>query len=116
MSEDRDILVYLEDIVDAASKSKRFINNMDYAQFIDDDKTSFAVVRALEIIDEAAKKVPDSVRYKYPEVPWRSMAGMRDKLIHNYTGVDWEVVWNTVQNDVPEIIDRINNIIDRISE
>ena len=74
---------------------------MTYEQFAGDAKTVFAVVRALEIIGEATKKLPQSVRDRYPKVPWREMAGIRDKLIHDYFGVNLAVVWKTVIEDLP---------------
>ena len=83
---------------------------MQFEAFAKDDKTSFAVIRALEIIGEAARKIPKSFRSRYQAVPWQDMAGMRDKLIHDYFGVDLRVVWKTLQIDLPplkEIFDRI---------
>jgi len=76
---------------------------MSYEDFIQDPKTVFAVVRAIEIIGEAVKNIPDNVREKYPEIPWKGMAGMRDKVIHEYFGVDMKVVWDTVKKRIPKI-------------
>jgi len=66
-------------------------------------KTVFAVVRALEIVGEAVKKIPQSIRKNYPEIPWKDMAGMRDKVVHEYFGVKLERVWETIQSDIPSI-------------
>lgn len=74
---------------------------MTWAQFAHDQKTVYAVVRAFEIIGEAAKKVPPSVRKRHAKVPWKQMAGMRDKLIHEYFGVNYQVLWKTAQEDIP---------------
>jgi uncharacterized protein with HEPN domain len=99
----REFIDYLNDIFSAIEKVELFTQGMDLEEFVEDEKTVFAVVRALEIIGEAAKKVPVQVRDRYPDVPWQEMAGIRDKLIHEYFGVKLEVVWNAVKQDLPEL-------------
>lgn len=84
-------------------KAETFVEKMTYEEFIQDDKSIYAVVRAIEIIGEAVKQVPTSIREKYSEIPWSSMAGMRDKLIHHYFGVNLKLVWNTVEQEIPEV-------------
>lgn len=79
-----------------------FVSNDSFDDFIEDTKTQYAVIRALEIIGEAAKNVPDDIRQKYPAVPWKDLAGIRDKLIHAYFGVNLEVVWLSVKEGIPE--------------
>jgi uncharacterized protein with HEPN domain len=76
---------------------------MTPAQFNADEKTVYAVIRAIEVIGEAAKKISDNVRQKQPSIPWREISGMRDKLIHDYSGIDLTVVWKTATEDLPEI-------------
>ncbi len=88
----RDYRVYLRDILQAFRNAQKFVGRMSYGKFITDRKTTSAVIRELEIIGEAAKQLPISVRKKYPQIPWSDMAGMRDKLIHFYFGVDMEIV------------------------
>lgn len=76
---------------------------MDFGEFLRDKKTAYAVIRAIEVIGEACKKIPKSLRQRYPEIPWREMAGMRDKVIHEYFGVSLERVWETVKRDIPSL-------------
>jgi uncharacterized protein with HEPN domain len=103
---------HLEDIHEAAQKAIAFVQGMDYQTFVADAKSIFAVVRALEIVGEAAKRIPHSFRDRHPEVPWRSMAGIRDKLIHDYVNVNLEVVWKTVHEDLPLLQERVRRLLE----
>jgi uncharacterized protein with HEPN domain len=109
---DRIFSEYLEDILDAIAKIRQFIGEMDYDAFSKDEKTSFAVVRALEIIGEASKHIPEEVRTFHSDLPWREMAGIRDKLIHDYFGVNLSVVWKTVKQDLPALEPQIRSILE----
>lgn len=99
----REIGDYIQDAIDAMAKSMEFIEGMKYEDFVQDDKTIFAVIRAIEIIGESVKNIPDHVKKEYPEISWREMAGMRDKLIHGYFGVDERRVWKTVKEEIPPL-------------
>jgi len=110
---DREFEDYLKDILEAMEKAQRFVKNFSYEEFTEDDKTVFAVVRALEIIGEATKKIPDDIRKENPDIPWKDMAGMRDILIHDYFGVDLETVWKTVIERIPEIKPLIKKLLEQ---
>lgn len=103
---------YLHDMLNAVNKARQFAAGMTYAEFVADEKTILAVIRALEIIGEATKRIPGSIRDTYPEIPWRSMSGMRDKLVHDYFGVNLAVVWKTVPIELPDLEVKIRRIID----
>lgn len=105
------LIDYLNDILDSIISIKEFLADVDYDLFLKDKKTQYAVIRALEIIGEASKKVPNQVRETYTDIPWRSISGMRDKLIHDYFGVDVEVVWNTATEKIFSLEDGIKKII-----
>ena len=84
----KDVLVYIEDILDAMEKAETFVAGATYEQFETDYRSNFAVVRAIEIIGEATKRLPTAFREQYPNIPWKDMAGMRDVVIHSYDNVN----------------------------
>lgn len=110
----RDYADYLRDIVDAAGKAERFVEDTDFEGFSANDEKIFAVIRALEVIGEAAKNVPEDLRQQYPHIPWRSMAGMRDVLIHQYFGVQLQRIWTTVQEDIPTVREAVAGVLAEI--
>lgn len=82
--------------------------------FMEDEDLKRAFVRSLEVIGEAVKKIPEDIRSKYPQIPWKEMAGMRNKLIHEYFGVSYILVWNTVSSDIPVLKNAISKILEEL--
>jgi uncharacterized protein with HEPN domain len=111
----RDYSLYLKDIVDALNSIEKFVAGMEYDDFIKDDKTSSAVIRKFEVIGEATKNIPDSMRKEYCSIPWKEMAGMRDRLIHFYFGVQYRLVWQTIKDVIPVVKPTIVEIINKLS-
>lgn len=107
----REFLDFVEDILDAMNKAVSLLEGVSYSQFEADFRINFAIVRALEIIGEAAKRLPDELRQGYPDIPWKGMAGMRDRIIHGYDNVDLQIVWDVVIRDIPEIKPKIETIL-----
>jgi uncharacterized protein with HEPN domain len=108
---ERTVRDYLHDILDTIKSCERFIEGMDFDQFVSDEKTTFAVRHALEIIGEAVKHIPEEVKKEYPSVPWRKIAGTRDVIIHAYFGVDLNVIWKTANESLPELKSDIEKIL-----
>jgi len=107
----RKTTLYLQDILENMRLAERFVEGLTHEQFAADQKTAYAVLRCLEVIGEAAKGVPLSVREQYPAIPWKEMAGMRDRLIHFYFGVSYAKVWQTVTEDIPVIKPLIERVL-----
>ncbi len=111
MSERADT-VYLSDILEAARRIATYVSGLTYEIFRADTKTQDAVIRNLGIIGEATKKISSEFRATHPDIPWRSMAGMRDRLVHDYFGVNLEIVWQIAAVDLPGIASRIQALLD----
>jgi len=99
----KEFLDYVEDVIEAMNDALSFIEGIEYDDFVKEKKTVYAVMRAIEVIGEAVKKIPDDVKERYPKIPWKKMAGMRDKPIHEYFGVDLKRVWKTIKEDIPNL-------------
>jgi uncharacterized protein with HEPN domain len=108
----RDYKVYIEDIVEAIRKIRFFTTDLSLQTFSSDVKTFDAVIRNLEIIGEAIKRVPEQIRSVYPDVEWKKIAGLRDILAHEYFGVDAEIIWDIIQNKLPVLEEQIKQMLE----
>ena len=116
MKKGRDYLAYLNDIYEAINKGISFIDKMSYEDFSKDEKTQYALIRAIEVIGEASNRIPPEIKTKSQEIPWREMGGMRNLLIHDYFGVNTQVVWETAKKDLPELKNKIQELIQNFNK
>lgn len=108
----RDYRAYLEDIIEAAGAAREFVAGVDKDGLGKDRRTRDAVVRNLEIIGEAVKKLPTQTKRDHPEVEWKKIAGLRDILVHDYFGIDIDIVWDIVENKLPVLAGQVQRILD----
>ena len=106
-----EFLDYVEDMLDAMDKAEQALTGVDFDRFREDFIINFAVARALEIVGEAAKRLPPEVRDAYPAIPWREMAGMRDRIIHGYDNVNLRIMWDVVKKEIPPIKPQLQQIL-----
>ena len=107
----RDYRLYLDDIIEAVRRIKEFTNNMGFDDFRADIKTQDAVVRNLEIIGEASRSISEDLKLQFPEIEWREIVDLRNLLLHEYFGVDLNIVWSIIQIDLPPFKSKIQNIL-----
>jgi uncharacterized protein with HEPN domain len=105
---------YLSDIASEVEAATEFVAGYTFESFRADRKTWYAVVRALMVVGEAAKRVPQADRERAPDIPWRIITGMRDRLVHNYNEVRLDVVWSTVTTDVPALLPAVLRLRDAL--
>jgi len=110
----RDNILLLENMLQSALKIKQYTDNLDYNAFISDDKTIDAVIRNFEIIGEAANRIDPDFRTNNPEIEWKRISGFRNRIIHDYFGIDYEIVWTIIQSYLDEPIDWLETLISDI--
>lgn len=107
---------FLQHILDETNYVLKYTNGLTHDDFLKDETLTRAVIRSIEIIGEAAKKLPDDFKSSYPQVEWKKMAGTRDLLIHHYFGIDWEIVWDIIINKLPDLSIQISAILNDFRE
>ncbi len=104
--------LYLKNISEAMDAAQTFVSGMGFDAFVADDKTVSAVLQKLKIVGEAAKKVPETIRQDYPQVPWPQMTEIRDQIVHAYFAIDYAVVWDALKTDIPPLQPIIEQILE----
>jgi uncharacterized protein with HEPN domain len=108
----RDSKLLLEDILDSTQKIKQYTADLDFETFLADDKTIDAVVRNFEIIGEAANRLSQEFKDRYPEIEWNRIRGFRNRIVHDYFGIDYRIVWTIIESYIDGLIEKIKSIID----
>jgi len=111
MSSKRREIDYLKDIIECINKIEEYIDNILYSDFLNDTKTQDAVIRNIEIIGEAAKNISSRIKEKYCDIDWGKMARSRDRLIHHYKGVNYDIVWSIIKDELPTLLKNIQVIV-----
>lgn len=107
----RDIILLLEDMLDSALKITKYTKELNFDSFMEDEKTIDAVVRNFEIIGEAANRIDPDFRVKNPEINWKRIRGFRNRIVHDYFGIDYEIVWSIIEDDLKELINQLKSLI-----
>ncbi len=110
----RDPKIYIHDIVTAIEKIQRYTSKMTFEAFEEDEKTIDAVLRNFEVIGEACRHVPDELKSKFSEIPWNEMKSMRNFLIHEYFGIGLDIIWKTIEEDLPRLQSQIQSILESV--
>lgn len=112
----RDNKLFVKDIIEAMDFIENFVGNMDLEKLKNDEKTSSAVIRKFEIIGEAAKYIPKTTTDKHPDIQWKSMIGMRDRLIHAYFGIDYNLVWSAIKIEIPKLLPKLKKMLSALEQ
>ncbi len=103
--------LFIEDIVEAAKKIKKFTKNLSFEEFTQDEKTVDAVIRNFEIIGEASNRLPQEFKKRHPTIDWKRIKGFRNRIVHDYFGIDHSIVWNIIQNYLPDMLKALNTVL-----
>lgn len=113
---ERDYFDYVNDILESIEDAEEFTAGMTFDQFTKDKKTKNAVIRSLEVLGEAAKQLPKNIKVKQPDIPWKRMMGMRNRLVHEYFGVDLKIVWTVVHEELPPLKPALKKLLSEIEK
>lgn len=105
-----EITLLLKDMIEAAQKILFYTDTMSFEDFIEDDKTKDAVIRNFEVIGEAAKRVHDDFKRRHPEIEWKRIRGFRNRIVHEYFGIDFEMVWQIKEENLDELIAKLSSL------
>lgn len=111
----REIKILLDDMIEAIGKIDRYIKEMTLNDFVNDSKTVDAVVRNLEVIGEAANRISRSFQQQHPEIGWRQIIGLRNRVIHDYFGIDYDIVWYVITKDLKKLKNKLKDILKKVS-
>ena len=111
----RDSLLLLEDMLDASQKIKRYTQDLSYEEFLSNDMTVDAVVRNFEIIGEAANRIDPEFKNNEPEIEWTRIRGFRNRIVHDYFGIDYRIVWEIIESYLDDLLIKLKSIIDELS-
>ncbi len=106
----RDNILLLQDMLESANKILNYTNGFDLSKFLSDDKTADAVVRNFEIIGEAANRIDPDFKLDNPQIDWRKLRGFRNRIVHDYFGIDYNIVWSIIENDIDKLIFQLGKL------
>jgi|SRR5208337_2298128 len=111
MRKNREYGDYINDMLDSIKDTSEFIGEMDCKKFFKDRKTTLATVRCLEILGEAAKNIPENIRDKHPDIPWKKIIGLRNRIAHEYFGIDLKLVWKIIKDELPALKPLVQKLV-----